>query len=552
MKAICFAFVTLFTSVFAINVFNPPQLQILSSNVSYAASERGKTIDVQNGSDLKLRCVGNSPITWRFPVQENNKEINSTDFLEKSGNETIFTTDLILSDLVFSQTGLYTCFYNDSNDDSLSDSVYVFVNDKHNLHIEFNHDIDYWYPSKPIKIPCLPTYSYANVTFQYSQMDSEERMNLTVDEDKGITYDPTSGLEIQKENVDVSRRYYCTYHVHSLSTENSFVIIMGSVSDSDVYVSMELLSRTPILVNDTLEFVCTVDSSKAKQLSIDFTSPVTDANLTISEITNETLSLNMIQFYRYSRRMIVENVTTAYQGVYYCNVSHSDKIIAGEFHTVSIYDESLQIIDDVSTDVDLNKNIVRKAGENINIEFTVKSKFQVQLSDLSLLKDGKVVSKEKQRALLKMKGNKILVEMLDMSMKKSGMYELIVYGNRKSINRKFNVEVKSLSIESASNVYDRNEMFTIICTASGNPIPEIVAFFYPCKGNRNCTDKKHRRYVTKFTTVLTGNNELYSYNVTVENRTRTLEIRGDAQQSGWYECLATSISGNEYARLRIN
>ncbi|KAH0616195.1 hypothetical protein JD844_027137 [Phrynosoma platyrhinos] len=84
---------------------------------------------VQLNSPFTLKCSGDSEVNWQHPIPEDN---NTIDIRHEENNSGLFVTVLDVKNASASHTGLYTCYYNHSQEEEgevEGKDIYVYVPD---------------------------------------------------------------------------------------------------------------------------------------------------------------------------------------------------------------------------------------------------------------------------------------------------------------------------------------------------------------------------------------------------------------------------------------
>ena len=129
---------------------NKPKLSVITGQTS-RLNDQTTVVDIETNSTLRMTCEGTQPIRWRFPENDPVVWIIKQVFFEqvyflkyyifdkysppisrvsmadlKCFRNGVCKSDLTLPNTQYWQTGLYSCFYNQSIDSK--DSMYVFIN----------------------------------------------------------------------------------------------------------------------------------------------------------------------------------------------------------------------------------------------------------------------------------------------------------------------------------------------------------------------------------------------------------------------------------------
>lgn len=83
-------------------------------------------IVVQLNSAFVLKCSGDSEVSWQYPILEDN---HTADVRNEENNSGLFVTLLEVANASAAHTGLYTCYYNHSQEDEEVEGkeIYVYV-----------------------------------------------------------------------------------------------------------------------------------------------------------------------------------------------------------------------------------------------------------------------------------------------------------------------------------------------------------------------------------------------------------------------------------------
>lgn len=169
--------------------------------------------DIPDGSEIFLSCTGQRPIRWSYPdsfISDRRLDIDDGPRARSGGRH---QSTLIVRDARASDTGMYSCLYEDTPDgedadvpDFLRTKVFIFVNDWQNLLVEPKNYIASRGAMITLTqnelgiIPCVPTFSNATVTLvQVHHVGHEVQIPLHNENDDSTSsssdfrYAPTRG-----------------------------------------------------------------------------------------------------------------------------------------------------------------------------------------------------------------------------------------------------------------------------------------------------------------------------------------------------------------------
>lgn len=126
---------------------------------------------VKAGMNYTLRCMGNRGVSWRLSpdADKSLRSRISVDYrMSRNRNqEVLYTTQLNIRHLRYSDTGTFTCTYNGTTDLTSIDNstkVHIYVEDPNHLLKETGYQFFMVVQSQTFTLPCMPTHPDINVT----------------------------------------------------------------------------------------------------------------------------------------------------------------------------------------------------------------------------------------------------------------------------------------------------------------------------------------------------------------------------------------------------
>ncbi|CAL1269808.1 unnamed protein product [Larinioides sclopetarius] len=155
-------------------------------------------------------------LSWKFrdpKVTKKHEDIRTV--IDTSESNGVFKSVIQLPLTSYEETGEYICYYN-----NLSASVYIFVNDESHLLLPLDFFLYTLHEGTRSVIPCLPTYSKANVTLWKIKPQSAEMIPLAHD----VEYNPMEGFILKYPTTSFKGYFQCVAEFQLMSENFTFNI----------------------------------------------------------------------------------------------------------------------------------------------------------------------------------------------------------------------------------------------------------------------------------------------------------------------------------------
>lgn len=213
---------------------------------------------LDTGDNLTLSCQGSHEIEWDIKLSttdnpENAKDPMITYFDERK------RSSLVITGLVYTQTGRYICRY--KLKPSSTAEVYVYVRDPKHF---FTKSLIFTLTTSLRKciFQCTVTDPQVNVTLYKSKK---------IFEIEGLTYDPTQGFIIPFPTARVSGNFNC---IGKLNNETQITNIFTQYKNVETSVFPVITwDRKQFMVGDKIEIKCEVAISKGGQINMGWQLP---------------------------------------------------------------------------------------------------------------------------------------------------------------------------------------------------------------------------------------------------------------------------------------
>ncbi|GFS73630.1 vascular endothelial growth factor receptor 2 [Nephila pilipes] len=489
-------------------------------------------IDVKINSTLYVECTGQQSLSWGYsdPKNRNRKYQEVKTVLDLGHTDEGFKSILQLFFKSFLQTGEYNCYYN-----NISTSLYIFVNDDSHLLLPLHY-----FPFLTLHegtrsvIPCLPTFSNANVTLWKVRKPIAEKIELN----SGLKYIPTEGFLLRNPTSFFKGNFYCLAEVQDRSENLTLNIDILPQTQSIPEVFIDDSRAKYVLLHSNFTLICNV---KIKLGTISsppkWSHPVKDGSRIITGMPK--ISKNSIHK-MISDPLTIINAQKTDEGIYQCNVTdHSNRENYSQVE-IKVYENPQDPV--VNFTRGLNR-IIKTRGENVNLiaEYNV---FPIT-SDIRSIwtKDKNHLPPASSKYSIKSSDSKFILEVLNLSRSDSGYYTVTAHTSGGAFNKSFLLHVKdtpAVKIQNASSCcFIPNQTYELQCHSRGFPTPRLSWSWITID---DCTPTPCNNINWK--NVDEGdinNNTQWFMNVDEENVWSLLNVT--ARSSGYYKCVSQNEMG---------
>ncbi|XP_050509269.1 vascular endothelial growth factor receptor 1 isoform X2 [Diabrotica virgifera virgifera] len=287
---------------------------------------------LEKNESFTIFCQGNKPLTWTLPSPKDpvkQKWTTHTIKAEKANNPMYkYGSRLKLYNMSYPFVGFYSCHFQDGQDiadeDSDSNKVYLFVNDKENLKVENNQvNIDNIYVQKGdvALIPCRPTAP--DVEVKLFMIDSDN-----IEDDDNVPYDNKLGFSFVVSDVNQMGSYMCTF---SKGNETFEMIYTVELDQKTSYIPTPNIvdeNKGHTTIGDTIKLNCSPQYTKINVM-FDWDTPTgfDPKRMKKTDTPNEST-------------LTVLNATKNDRGVYTCLVYDHQKHRNSRNITMTVFDKN--------------------------------------------------------------------------------------------------------------------------------------------------------------------------------------------------------------------
>ncbi|XP_076338931.1 vascular endothelial growth factor receptor 1-like isoform X1 [Tachypleus tridentatus] len=517
-------------------VYHPPILNFASSY-----------IDVSSNSILEIECEGKYSLKWRLPenldisLKDNKERVNISYSSDPIRGINQYVSTLVIKDLVFSDTGKYTCYYAGtslSEDDKQNKtSLYVFVNDNNHVFVFHNQSQQFLpvRPPTPLKLPCLPTNSQANVT-----LIKNINADSTIDD---VIFDPTEGFIINHPTIYYSGEFTCFGQIGNFTEKLNFFLFYIRQPDSKPQPEIDnSLAKQPV-INGTFSLICKVQVAFDTLVSMKWDYPnksKNDSRIMETKPTYTEKKLSTKSYRIITSKLIVTHVQEGDEGIYICSVT--DHLGATNSHQVKIkvYETQQQPFINLTTDVTTELPVEHEAGKNIQLVVTIASSLPPNQYEIYWEKDSKLLTPTTEQNIITYQTQTVLT-INNLKREDGGVYAVFGKSENLLVNISITFRVKAKPIATIMNqkdFYMLQNHYDLICKVRGYPLPQVSWFWKFCSDMRNCSSDSINDWINA-SAISTLQDE--------GTDTVLLHLDAIASVSGYYSCIGRNYLGESKA-----
>ncbi|KAL0974154.1 hypothetical protein UPYG_G00216370 [Umbra pygmaea] len=502
---------------------------------------------LKTGKSLTLICRGAAELRWTQPRGVNTRTVR----VKKCDSEVDTNCSrLVVNNMYYNDTGLYSCWYKQSPT-SIS-STYVFVKDDHHpfveQHSEFPPILKAYRHKTFLVIPCRTTSPNQTVT-----LEARPPLNRTQEEKK---WDPKIGFTIPYDPYEHHDFINCVTNVHNKQFKSMYIPYRLTIKLENVKITLE---RNNIVVGETLHMECSGETTENGLINFTWEYPKKIVNP--KSIFKVEKKINNIT--KMSKDITFTNVTMDHKGTYRCMAMIGDEKIGNKKYAsvkVNLYEHPFL-------------NVTYKPPQTSRVECQ-KGKIKLVLEPkvnavpppniITWYKDG--VPIDAKSPCYKLAGHKLFIK--DVKENDAGIFTVTLgnkeWGLYRNLSYTLVVLVKPLiSGEEVTSVdvqpYMFGEQHQLTCTAGGVPSPKILWFWQPCQlgpADKQCSlntepipmqvnDKMNHLHNCNWIMNIKEQPEL----VKGKNKTVSTLVVGAANISGVYSCMAHNQLGSSRVKI---
>jgi len=474
--------------------FNPPQVLPQQEHVT-----------VQARQNYTLSCEGHRPLTWNLPMDATNKDVTDrvtiTHITDAQSDGERYIAHLQIRHLVYTDTGSYVCSFNDSHDHSAIDTstpIYVFVFDEIHLMTQEGFDFQQSVAYKTAEIPCKPTHPNISVSLTLQGKGPVEVDNTF------IKFNPKVGFMISPVLPEHSGQYWC-YAKYGRKTSEYGVSLRVLMKTK--YVPPPHINRTSgshVTVGETLVLTCSISVNWNVMVRLSWNLPNRAARqprLLLPDPISRNVSIGGTHLKVVEQKLQLNNVDKEDQGSYACIVTDHSNNQQTRREFVRIYERNQSFLrvwqDGYST-------LHKSSGKDDSVQWVVEIASHPPPRVTWYDPDGNIINegedKEKGRLVQTVfaKTSRSMLKLMHLKLEDSGDYGIKVENDFHEKWENFTLIVTdkpkieaTVQEPSDNGLYQYGSHYTLKCTATGYPAPEITWTFKRCKSYGNCNGKIH-------------------------------------------------------------
>uniref|UniRef100_A0A8C5M3F9 receptor protein-tyrosine kinase n=1 Tax=Leptobrachium leishanense TaxID=445787 RepID=A0A8C5M3F9_9ANUR len=439
---------------------------LVASDVPALSPEKDNLIIAANDT-LNITCRGERPVVWSWPM---NLSIVDDRISVSQCNESIYCQTFTLSNVVANDTGIYNCFYEDSNSTS---SVHVYVQDERSPFLPSKQvTVLFITENKTVTIPCLASRGDLNVTLHTKYPES-----IFHPDGHTMYWDHKKGFTILSESLKQASLVYCETKLNGeVYISPSYIVVVIDFKINSVTMNPHPFVR--LAVGESLNLTCTAYTELNTRVDFKWTFPTSD------DVEEKKCPMKEIQgTLEHQRILNINYITMKHRGDYSCT-AHSGHVNKTTSTTVIVYEKPFIYIDN-----EMESSVVTKVGQGVMVPVKF---FAYPTPEIKWFKNGKsLYSKHMSR------GSSYLT-IVGVTEKDAGNYTVVLINprTREQKSHTFQVVVRvpphigEKEVSAPLEPYEFGKSYVLTCTASGIPAP--VSIKWTWQQEEKCTfSSKH-------------------------------------------------------------
>ncbi|KAE8629584.1 hypothetical protein XENTR_v10000536 [Xenopus tropicalis] len=486
---------------------------------------------------LTIACRGQRPVNWSWPINHSNSINNRLSVSEC--NESSYCLTLTLTKVVANDSGIYKCYYEDSN---ATASVRVFIRDERSPFVPSISEqllAVYITENKTVTVPCLASKPDLNVTLCAKYPDSTFHPN-----GNSIHWDHKKGFTILSELLKTVSWVSCETKLNGevYRSPSYFVLVVGFKIYS---LSMNPHPQVQLAVGEKLALTCTAHTPLNVRVDFKWDYPA------IMEKSAETKGLKkeLHGGLELSGIFIIDSVTLKDRGNYSCT-AYTGLMSKTSSTTVIVHEKPF-----ITLDESMDSVVVTKVGQKVRIPVKYTA---YPMPDIKWLKNGKPLHHPMVRMV-----NNLLINAA--SEKDAGNYTVVLSNvqTKQQESHTFHLVVQvppkicEKAVPAPLDSYKYGNLYILTCTASGIPTPVSIKWEWQLE--EECSFSSYQYDIGKNPYTCASWRDIFDKNggnVIETNETRTDVIEGkvktvsklvihSARVSSLYRCSATNQAGED-------
>lgn len=478
---------------------------------------------VQLNSSFSLTCFGESEVSWRYPVYE--EESPDVDIRNEENNSGLFVSVLEVGHALAAHTGLYTCYYNHTQTDENElegRDIYIHVPDPDVAFVPLGMT-DYFVvveEDESVIIPCRTTDPHTVVTLR----NSDGVVPASYDSKQGFNGSFTDGPYTCEATVEGKTFQTIPFNVYTFQ------------ATAKLDLEMEVL-KTVYKSGETIVLTCAVFNNEVVDLQWIYPGKVKGrGSILLEEIK--------VPFIKLLYTLRIPEATVKDSGDYECAARHATRDVK-EMKKVTIAVHEKGFIEIKPTFSQLEAVNLHEVKHFVVDVWAYPSPRISWLKDnLTLIENLTEITTDVEKIQEIRYQSKL--KLIRAKEEDSGHYTIVVQNEDdvKSYTFQLLTQVPASILDVVDDHHGSTGGQTVTCMAEGTPLPEIE--WMVCKDIKKCNNE------TSWT-VLTNNAsnvlmELHPQDrSTVEGRVTFLKV----EETVAVRCLAKNPLGTENRELKL-
>uniref|UniRef100_A0A8C8SJJ8 Platelet-derived growth factor receptor alpha n=1 Tax=Pelusios castaneus TaxID=367368 RepID=A0A8C8SJJ8_9SAUR len=420
---------------------------------------------VQLNASFTLKCSGDSEVTWQYPMAEGNHRI---DIRNEENNSGLFVTLLEVGNASAAHTGLYTCYYNQTQEEDgevEGKDIYIYVPD----------------PDMPF-IPLIP----------------EDQFILVEDGDSTIipcrTSDPNAQVDLLNSESEVLHAFYdskqgflgnfpagsymCKTTVKGVEFKSDQFFIYILKATSQLPVEIEAL-KTVYKTGETIVVTCVVFDNEVVNLQWNYPGKVKEKGVTkVDDIKVPSQKLVYT--------LTIPEASVKDSGDYECTVQHATKEVKENKKVViTVHDKGFIHLDPQFSPLEaVNLHEVKNFVVDVQAYpapkmFWLKDNVTLTENLTEIVTSSNKIHEIRFRSILKL---------IRAKKEDSGDYTLVAENEEETKRYTFSLQIQVPAL--IQNLVDDHQGSgggqTVRCLAEGTPFPDVEWLI--CKDIKKCSN----------------------------------------------------------------
>ncbi|XP_006058370.1 platelet-derived growth factor receptor alpha [Bubalus kerabau] len=478
---------------------------------------------VQLNSSFSLRCLGESEVSWQYPMSE--EEYPDVEIRNEENNSGLFVTVLEVVSASAAHTGLYTCYYNHTQMDENEIEgrhIYIYVPDPDVAFVPLGmtDSLVIVEDEDSVIIPCRTTDPETPVTL----LSSEGVVPASYDSRQGFKGTFSVGLYICEATVRGKKFQTIPFNVYAYTATSKLDLEMES-------------PKTVYKAGESIVVTCTVFNNEVVDFQWTYPGQMKGKGITRLEETKFP-SIKLVYTLR------VPEATVKDSGDYECAAHQATKEVKKMRNvTISVHEKGF-------IEIKPNFNLLEAVNLHevkhfvVDVQAYPPPKITWLKDNLTLIENLTEITTDIEK--IQEISYRSKLKLIRAKEEDSGHYTIVVQNEDdvKSYTFELLTQVPSSILDLVDDHHGSNGGQTVRCTAEGTPLPDIE--WMVCKDIKKCNNETSWTVLANnVSNIITGvhprDRSTVEGQVTFAKVEETIAVR----------CLAKNLLGVESRELKL-